>query len=199
MKSNVLAIFCIILCLLFTINISAQERDFKRFIGGNISIEALGRTQSDNKNISYSIAPTFGVFVSEKIVAGVGVGYQGRFTSNFNQKEKTSFVFVNPFVRFRIPVGEKLGFYTELDLSVGVEFGKVENPITVINLDPAIRSGIHAGPGMDYRFADHWFFTVKWGILGFDTYKIIDNEGFEYRAGFNFDTSNLLFGLNYSF
>lgn len=204
MKNNVLTIFCIFLSLFFTINLFGQENDFKRFVGGNLGFELQGVSNSENKLISYSIAPTFGTFVSEKIVAGASIGYQGTYVKSDNffggiQEERASFVFINPFVRFRIPVGEKLGFYTELDLLLGGEFAKVGSGNTAIKADPVIRSGVHAGPGMDYRFSDRWFFNINWGILGVDTYKIIGNDGLGYRAGFNFDTSNLLLGINYRF
>lgn len=188
-------LICFLILSLCILESQAQKRFF---VGGGFSYsQRVNKTFSDFKSTEYSIAPNIGMFVSDKFVVGIGIGFVGNDTKNGSLVtiESSSRLF-NPFVRFRKPLTESFGLFGELGVSVG------NGAVYDLNLDQTndfSTFSVYATPGIDYALAKNWLLIGKWGRVGYynssGEIESLDESSF----AIDLEMSSVLFGVIYCF
>lgn len=117
---KVLLSLATVVALAFSAN--AQTEKGKILIGGSVtasSSKAEGATKSD---VSFTILPVAGFFVSNNFAVGAGIGYQYDKVIDGTQ---TGAIAVNPFARHYVNLSDQFKYFTQL--SVPLAFGSVKD------------------------------------------------------------------------
>ena len=164
------------------------------------------------------IMPTFGYFVTDNVVAGVGVGYSSTTseTSGTNSSDTRAQGDFNvmPYVRYANKIGDKLLLWGELNvpISSGTAKRTQVNTIggtTITTETTSATSGFGVGvqPGLTFFLADNFAIEAKFGRLGYsrntnttpatgNDNKTVDESS---TFGLSLDARTLSFGLHYYF
>lgn len=192
-----ISIFCILMCLFVSNDATAQ---YKFFTGGTLAFDTEGNSNSDAKNLEYLVAPYIGYSVSEKIIIGLSVGYAGTRTEVTNDNyTNNGELQLTPFMRYRKGVGERMGLYGELGVSLGL--GNVKTVATGVDdiTSNTTSFRVYIGPGIDYALADRWVINAGWGALSYKGTSIKDVDGSDSDLDLIIDPANIRFSLNYLF
>lgn len=135
--------------------LSAQQKG-DMYISGSIGINGGNTSTSNVKNgtstvrktpseLSFSIAPEFGIFVIDRLQVNISLGYSmvrsvpnGHSTETDNFYDFSNMFVISPGVRYYLPVCDKL-YYTP-GLSLGVGFGNEKSQISSDTLEKKPRS-----------------------------------------------------------
>jgi hypothetical protein len=224
MKKFLLSIFLVS----FTLIAFGQIEEGTKFISGsfNYSSSTDETTESGNTFVheelsAFSIMPSLGYMLSEKIGIGLRAGFSntqrtnpdtdgfdqmGNLVSGENERINST-TSIGLFGRYYMPVaGDKLFF--RLDLGFDVGFGTtaanftpsggtmIENDADVSTLNVGIN------PGFDYFIGEKWALQLNWGRLGYQSRTEEYDGGAENEVsgiGAEFDFSSVRLGATWFF
>ncbi|MFZ6010647.1 MAG: outer membrane beta-barrel protein [Bacteroidota bacterium] len=171
----------------------AQTVAKTKMLGGGILYSSSKQTDymdATTKQSEYSIIPSFGYFVKDKIAVGVNVGYVGgKSEGGFSNTVKESGFVAGPFVRaYAHTSNNSLAVYGQFSVLLGsgkrtTESGAASTDIKNSDLDIAL------APGLAYFFNQHWAFELGFRGISYaknDPNKDLDND----------EVSSFAIGLN---
>lgn len=195
-------------------------------IGGNLSLtfseneNVFNEQQSSNnlKNFNITIQPNIGYAIGKNLMLGssIGLGFgsgdsssrTGGLPDNLSSAESESTSWnIAPYVRAFLPIGKRAAFYVQGE--VGYSASKSSSSSeqnSFINTNESRNTGYSAGlrPGLTYFITNHLALETQLGFLGYstNTFESKDENDTVSRTsengnfGFNFNNSQLLFGLS---
>lgn len=198
-------------------------------VGGNFSLgysdfESTFNQQenlNNSQNFNINIVPNIGYAIGKNLILGVniGVGYgtgdSSSRTSGFpdnqsNAESESTSWNISPYVRAFLPIGKRAAFYVQGE--VGFLTSNSSSSLEqngLINTDESTNTVYSAGlrPGLTYFMNKRLALETQLGFFGYSTstFEAEDENGSFSRTGefknfgFNFNTSQLFFGLSYYF
>jgi len=151
---------------------NAQTEKGKIMLGGSLGFNSTKVEGAAKSDVSFSIVPNVGYFISDNFAIGTGVGYTSNkevSDNNLNQAFK-----VAPFGRYYVNLSDQFKFFGQL--AVPMEFGNNKfvdnNGDTGVKLAKTTDIGVNLAPGFAF------FPTKKIGIevsvngLGYNNRKV---------------------------
>ena len=184
----------------------AQITESSYVLGASSSFFMATNPNGKADQLSFSIQPVAGKFISEKWLMNVGVGYSfRRLMSSFNpaQLHTTSNTFSGMFGMTRFyPISEKM--YWTLDYSIGGGYILNDNQyILDSNVVDSRSTGfvgtLSASPGLSYFVNKKWMLFSSFGALRY-TYDVSFNVfSARHTLGYNFQANSFGIGAKYIF
>jgi hypothetical protein len=155
----------------------AQPVAGKFFVGGSFNLWAStdksefgGTTVIDEKHFSFDLSPRVGYFLSDRLAAGIGLGFSNsvtQFPDDDPDKRTRSRFYFEPFLRYYLISG-KAGIFAEA--SVGTYVGK-DKIFYDTTTDEWNNFGIFAGvsPGVYYFISEKLAVEAWIGWIGIET------------------------------
>jgi hypothetical protein len=209
------ALFVILLTFLWAQS-QAQLSKGSIQVGGSLSMnssssknESTGVNDYFSKYFSLEINPKAGVFISDKSVIGLALGFSNS-SQKWNEgsdetKQSASVISFGPYYRHYFPISEKVSFF--LDGNAKYNTGKSTNSSNALltNESKYKNNGfnISVAPGFNYFVSNRWGLVVSFGSLfyGSSTSKLKDSpndQSSTYKGGgLNLSFSSFSLGLNY--
>lgn len=176
---------------------NAQESTEGGFSKGDLFVSGAFSYDSsktgDNKENTFSFAPSLGYFVTENISIGGRINYQSikEEEGNFDVQDSNIFA-ISAFGRYYWTPSSKFSLFGEAE--VGYVSGK--NKLTDVKGDGF---GIGIAPGVSYFLSDNFAIEASWGVLGYSTFEIDGANDSTNTFNLGLDLSDLNFGLVYKF
>ncbi len=187
----------------------AQPAGGKFFIGGHFSLYGTidkskngSTTEKDGSTTYFTIMPTGGYFLNERIAVGAGLGYDIQIDKDPQstiEKSSTSKMVFAPFGRYYLISGTG-GIFAEA--SMGYSFGKNKtftNEVT--DTENVFGFSALLSPGVYYYVTPRLSIEAKFGWFGFmsDVTKT-DNDQKDIHNSFGIDLSpdSFIFGLTFT-
>lgn len=158
------------------------------YVGGSFSLE---RNTTKNQT-NFSIAPEIGHNFNSKTAVGGTV----EFTHNYDSGTNSNIFSVNPYFRYKFLHVDHLTVFLDTTVGVGIGNSKVgdEKSKTATIWDAGFK------PGIAYDLSDHFTIVAHLGFIGVNgANHAAKYAGYDNKFGIDFSTSNLEFGLSYSF
>ncbi|WP_178984632.1 porin family protein [Winogradskyella helgolandensis] len=208
----------ILLCLLTSIIFSQEKNEDFLIEKGLWSIEgefSINSINSDYPNdigniaredFNFNIAPKVGYIISDNLILGLGIGYSYLKTEFENENSndlnindsKTNSIEFFPYIKKFFPVSKKLA----LHLQGETRFTFRKNTFINYYNDERVNNSellfIGIRPGISYNMSKNILLQANVGSLGYQhaSSEVDDVETEKSNSfGFNFNTSNLTFGL----
>lgn len=172
------------------------------YLGGEVGF--WRNTDANHTNVT--IHPEIGYKLSDKWDLGIGVGfthnYYGKgedFDGNTLYKAKVNGFQVDPYARWSFVKFGPVSLF--LDMGFGVNTYKVKHDLAghTETSDAQVAWRVGVQPGVKVALTKKVDFIAHMGFLGYqdadDSYNAYGEDGF----GFNFNSTNLNFGLVYNF
>src|SRR5690606_8133177 len=141
----------------------------KGFANGDVFITGavgIGTTSfDDDKETSFEIAPSVGLFVTDNIAVAVRLGYTSeKAEAGSIDTEDFTTLSIGAFGRYYATPTSDFSFFGELAFN----YNSIEN-----NLADAKANGFEVAlaPGVSYFIADNFALEATFGILGYETMK----------------------------
>lgn len=177
------------------------------YVGGTLSfaseteeIRGTGFGDLDQTTIRAFFSPSIGYYVTDVIVAGVGVGMEYTHIDNdIDNTEAEQVVFsVVPFIRYTDYLTDNLRWFGELSASVGVGDGSSDLPGGgSINTDiTTFEAGLR--PGFTYHINETFAIEPSFGFIGFRGESLTHQEELTDGA-IEVETESGEFVLDYDF
>jgi outer membrane immunogenic protein len=217
MKKIVLFAFILFSCTAF-----GQLKKGNVFINGSLSItaskqETLQLQSSTNKTSGFSIMPRVGIFISDKMALGLGIGYYYAKTADTyydnsgtgsTNRFKAYGLSISPFLRRYFSLGDKVVFFLDGRLNLG--FGNSSNDYFYLNTytgqvqtisasNDTFTTGVALKPGVAFFISPKWGLEVSFANLGFDYFKPTGSDLESYRFTFSHGLDALNFGAAFYF
>lgn len=145
------------------------------YVSGNIGFWY----ETESKFSSFSMAPEYGYFLSERNACGIELNYQ------FKKEKERHVVGLQPYFRRYLIAGQ---FGVFVDGTAGVTYTKYKEA------DDAWGLKIGFIPGVDYQISERFSLQAKLGFLGY--YQPDENTKY---VRFNMDATDLKIGCMYRF
>ncbi|HJZ39701.1 MAG TPA: hypothetical protein VJ203_04995 [Bacteroidales bacterium] len=170
-------IMFVIIMLAAGLYAGAQPVAGKFFVGGSLNIWAStdkskvdGITFTDEKSFNFDFNPRLGYFVSDRIAAGIGLGFSNsvtKFPDDIPDKSTSSRFYFEPFLRYYLISG-KAGIFAEASVGTYVGKNKLYYDTTT---DEWNNLGIFAGvsPGVYYFITEKLALEAWIGWIGIET------------------------------
>ena len=160
------------------------------FVGGSFSLE---RNTTKNET-NFTIAPEIGHNFNSK----TAIGGTLEFTHNYSDGISTNIFSVNPYFRYKFlhAADGRLTIFVDTTAGVGIGNAKVggEKSETAATWDVGFK------PGIAYDLSKHFTIVAHLGFIGYNgANHAAKYAGFDNKFGIDFSSSNLEFGLSYSF
>jgi hypothetical protein len=122
----------------------------------------------EDKSTGFTVAPSFGYFVTENIALGARIGYSSdkKEVANVDVTDSETLGF-GVFGRYYVTPASKFSLFAEL----GVDYNSIENKLTDAK-SKEIAVGV--APGVSYFLSNHFALEASFGLLG---YSSNDNGG----------------------
>jgi hypothetical protein len=187
----------------------AQPAGGKFFIGGHFSLYGTvdktkngSTTQKNGSTTYFTIIPTGGYFLSNKLAVGAGIGYDTQIEKDPQsaiEKTTTSKMVFTPFGRYYLISGTG-GIFAEA--SMGFSFG-TNKTFTgdVINTENVFGFSALLSPGVYYYVTPRLALEATFGWFGFmrDVTKTgNDQKDMQNSFGIDFSPDSFIFGLTYT-
>ena len=161
------------------------------FMTGSVGFSTT--KNGDNKQNSFEIAPSAGMFVTENIAIGARIGYASFKSENaIGDTADNSTLAFGVFGRYYMTPASDFSLFAQL----GVDFATVDD-----NLADTTDKGFAIGfaPGVSYFVSEHFALEATYGILNYTTYE--QDGAADKTNSFNvgLDLSNINLGLVYKF
>lgn len=192
----------IAMLLMVTIAVSGQTVKGTKAIGGGISYSKESSTDpdfGDEESTEFSIAPSFGYFVADRILVGVNIAFSKSETDTYPTPEESTFAF-GPFARYYIHTSnEQFAFFGQ----ASVMFGSVKRSNEFLTEDIKGKElEISIAPGFAYFFNEHWALELGFRGIAFtnsDPNKDVDDDELKsMQIGLNSLSPSTL-GIRYHF
>ena len=162
---------------------NAQTEKGKTILGGNVSYDYSNVKDVDGSLQGFSILPSVGVFVSDNVAVGLGIGYAWNQEDDGTDKSKVGEFSAAPYARLYKGDGN-FKFFGQLSVPMAWGTSK-ENDTKLGNTE---RYGVELAPGFAY------FPTEKIGIEFSVRGLYYQNSTLKPEGGDNVSTNS--FGLN---
>ena len=192
--------------VLITTTISyAQEKNEKFKIekdswtySGQLSFSGF---KNENTNeIGADLNAQIGYSINDNLVIGIGLGanrsrvplLDNAIQANRNENGISAFAFIKKY----IPISDKLAFSLQGEMKYSYLEGLDNNSVSIFDKD---RYSIGIRPGLTYFLSKNVALTTNFGFLG---YALTNERGSNEKThsyGFNFDATNISFGLLLNF
>ena len=103
----------------FALATQAQTEKGNVLLGGNVGFNTSKTDGAEKSDVSFSIVPTVGYFVSDNLAIGTGVGYN--YDKSVSGKNLNQAFEVSPFGRYYVNLSDQFKFFGQL--SVPMAFG----------------------------------------------------------------------------
>lgn len=173
------------------------------FVGGDFGFSSqnnktreFGTTTREVSNHSFSLSPEAGKFLSEKVAAGLSLGFSLSGTSSVNATEtttKSSSFGINPFVRYYALKWNKFSVYGEA--KAGLSFSRSSRTTAGITDDePEVtRISLNIFPGLSYDISEKLSLETSLNFLSAGYTYLMSKEG---TTKYNSSSFNAGAGLN---
>jgi outer membrane protein len=214
MKKTLSLTFLALLCL----EVNAQLQKGNILVGGSVSFSTTSNDQegitSDYhyKNTQFGVDPRAGYFLSDRGVAGLGLGF---FASHYTadnassaQENKGNDFSISPFYRFYFPLGDKIALFVHSSASLG--FSKVKIAIEEDNTEDenytskGTSYSVGVNTGLNYFLSEKWALEATFGSIRYNAAKTDRNDQYytesEFKSSglqFNLGIESFSFGLKY--
>lgn len=178
------------LAIIFSLStvVNAQEVG-KIWIGGSIGVNT-SKVKDGDRLTNFNIIPELGYIVSDNWGIGVKLGYTHNEYDQESSKMKSDGFLINPFARYAFLKGDLGGLF--VDGGAGYSYNKIKTTSTKIHeLEVGFR------PGVSINVSDKVALTGKFGFIGYQYEKFGERKTNSF--GFDFDLSQVQFGLNIVF
>ncbi|PYF68968.1 outer membrane beta-barrel protein [Pedobacter nutrimenti] len=133
----------------------AQTEKGKIMLGGNVGFNSTKVSGAAKSDVSFSVVPSIGYFVSNNFAIGTGVGYT--YDKAVSDKKLTQAFQVAPFGRYYVALSEQFKFFGQL--AVPMEFGTAKlvdaNGNTGAKLGTTTNIGVTVAPGFAFYPTKH--------------------------------------------
>ncbi len=206
-RFSLIASFIIFISAYTNNNVHANPGSGSLYVGGMLSfaseteeIRGTGFGDLEQSTLRALFSPSVGYYVTDVIVAGVGLGMEYTYLENeIDNTEAEQLVFsVSPFVRYTDYLTDNLRWFGELSVSVGAGDGSSDLPGGgSIDTDITIfEAGLR--PGFTYHFNESIAIEPSFGFLGFRGESVTHQE--ELTDGvIDVETESGEFVLDYDF
>lgn len=192
---------------------SLQPTEFSKPIKGDYIIGGtLGFNLNSSPNLglksrsmNFSIAPSFGKFISEKYLLHGGLGYS--FNNSYSSSTNNDFIKsmshgIN--LRFGItrfmPISEKLFFTADAFIGTGIGFGKTKSSMfESMNQLRNINATIGIAPGLAYFINSQWMIYSNIGLLNYTISHDSNAKRTTQSVNLNLSANSFKIGVNYIF
>lgn len=178
------------LAIIFSLStvVNAQEVG-EIWIGGSIGVNT-SKVKDGDRLTNFNIIPELGYIVSDNWGIGVKLGYTHNEYDQEGSKMKSDGFLINPFARYAFLKGDLGGLF--VDGGAGYSYNKIKTTSTKIHeLEVGFR------PGVSINVSDKVALTGKFGFIGYQYEKFGERKTNSF--GFDFDLSQVQFGLNIVF
>ncbi len=162
------------------------------FITGAVGIGSV--SFGDNKETSFEIAPSAGLFVTDNIAVGVRLGYTSdkAEVDGLGDTMDDTTLSVGAFGRYYATPSSDFSFFGELAFNYNsLEDKLADNKANGFDLVLA--------PGVSYFISDNFAFEATFGILGYETMKPDGADDSQNSFNFGLDMRDVRLGLVYKF
>jgi hypothetical protein len=207
----------IMMALIATITLSAQPEKGNIFLGGNLNLgfgssntKVDGDKTDGPKTFNFNVQPSVGYFLSDKVVAGLRLGYSTsveKVTDNSDNvyKDLNNSFGVGAFARYYIMPVEKMGFFFEAAVMTG--FGSSAVKVNDDKTDGPKTFNLNAGisPGIAVYVSNRVALEAQYGFLGYNSFtRTTDAGGVEIKNnssnfGLSVNPNTFRFGVSVLF
>lgn len=171
--------------LLMIVAVSSLAANAQYYVGGEVG----AWRNSDDNHTTFTLAPEFGVGLSDKWAVGLAFGYNHDYKSGV----KVNSVSVDPYARWSYAKFGPVSLF--LDMGFGVAASKVKD---ADDSDVSWRVGV--APGVNVTLTKQLSFVAHVGYLGYrGADDGVASPYGERGFGFNLSGNDLSFGLYYNF
>jgi hypothetical protein len=184
----------------------AQINAGSKFVGGSLSYRMSASPDRTNNTFYsfYSIRPSVGYLVQDRLALGVNVGFEYGFSEDDSPtigrviEESTAYSIGSSLTWF-VPVSEEKFWFT---LQGGVNYSRSYRESIAYSTDSYVSSdyysiGVSVSPGFLFLPSPRWAVTLGVGGLGYSHKRGIGNEITENDVSFNLGQFSL--GVLYFF
>lgn len=197
----------IIASIIFGSNLSsfAQVTESSYLLGASSSFFMATSPNGKIDQISFSIQPTAGKFISEKWLMNVGLGYYLRQQPSSYQVQSSSsqnnFSGMFGMTRF-YPLIDKM--YFTLDYSVGAGYSirnsqYVQDSVNVDTRSTGFNANLGVSPGLAYFVTNKWMLFSSFGALKYSYDVEFNVFNPRHSLGYNFQANSFGIGAKYVF
>jgi outer membrane immunogenic protein len=210
---KLLFLFLILFCF---INTFAQLKKGNLLINGTLS-GSISKQQTSTfssssfKTSGFSVQPRVGFFYSDKMVLGVGIGYNYSKTNSSSPSSiylNRAYTYsISPFVRRYISMGDKVAFFIDGRLNIGFGNTLSTNPFfdpntgvsgTTTSDSNTFTGGLAIKPGIAFFISEKWSAEATFANFGFDYNKTKYSNSKSYNLNLNYSGLNAFaFGVSY--
>lgn len=132
--------------------------------------------EANDSQATFQALPSFGYFFSDRLIAGINVGYSSTKITQFAAETTSSSFLVGPQVRYYMQTSNE-NFYVYGQLNFLFDFGKTKN-----GLSPDVKTSgldLALSPGLAYFLNQHWAVEMSFQGFGYsktDPNKDVDNN-----------------------
>lgn len=205
MKSILLAFVFLFLTFIST----AQPIQGDYILGGSLGFNFTSSPVGLNKRqgLSFSIAPSFGKFISEKYLLDGGLSYSYRKNldesspQNFNQSINNTI-----HIRFRatrfFPIVDKLFFTVGAYINSGYGFGSATSSVSGIKTSSTSRNingSIGISPGLTYFINNRWMVYSSMGTINYFVTRDSNTGRMGHTINASLTANSFKIGISYIF
>lgn len=178
------------LAIIFGLSTVANAQEVgKMWIGGSVGVKT-SKVKDGDRLTNFNIIPEFGYVLSDNWGIGIKLGYEHNEYLEKADKMKSDGFLVNPFARYAFLKGDLGGLF--VDGGAGYSYNKIKSTSEKIH-----EFEVGFRPGVSINVSDKIALTGKFGFLGYQYEKFGEKKTNSY--GFDFDLSQVQFGLNIIF
>jgi outer membrane protein len=161
------------------------------FLTGSFGISS--EKTGDDKSNSFTVAPSLGYFVSDKIAIGGRILYTSdkAESGNVDTQDLTT-LGIAGFARYYWTPANKFSIFGEAE----VAYVSAENNLTDVKGNGF---GLGLAPGVSYFLSSNFAIEASWGLVGYNTFEVDGAQDSTNTFNFGLDLSDLRFGLIYKF
>lgn len=199
-------LFTTILSFLLAFPALAQPTKGDYILGGSLgfNFKDAGTGSDKNQNFSFSIAPNFGKFISDKYLINGGLSYSynksyskygnNDFSEGTNQGIGISFGITRYY-----PLADKLFFTGSAYIGSGYGFGTSNSTFGTSSHSDNINGTIGVSPGLAYFINDRWMVYSSMGALSYNASYDYNVERTTHSVNLNLSANSFKIGVNYIF
>lgn len=182
----------------------AQFAKGDKFVGGTVAFDNQNSTYNKNGGgillyRTYSISPSFGLFLKENLAIGISAGYSGSYQTNTGEEFETATWSAGFFARRFYTLSDKFLFAINGSLNFSRSKNTYINHIMNTSVEPENYGnyGLMVSPLFVFMPTKRWGFQASVGSLYFNHIRDLNNDNWTNNAGVSAGTLTL--GVAYYF